>query len=134
MNESLIEKVSKEEIGSAWSMIADLGNGRQISVNWNCSKGADSEALSKESDKYRGVLDRQQAKSACRGAADHIEKLASDLENALGDLARIDAKKKDNMSANERQQREAAVAYIDKLQKDIENKRVILGRLEAEAK
>lgn len=135
MTDSNAKTSAKEEIGYAWNFLADLGNGRQFSLSGNFPKGLSANMMNAEVDKVRSVFDRQQAQSACRGAGEHIEKLQFDLENAMTDLFRIDEKmdKKGGPSAQERQQREAAVAYIEKLKKDIDNKKEILKKLKAEA-
>ena len=96
----------KEDIGYAWSFIADLGNGRQFQLSGNFPKGITADIMNTEVDKVRSVFDRQQAQSASRGAAEEIEQLVLRLNWAKEDLANIDAKadKKGGNSAAERQQ------------------------------
>jgi len=129
-------EAKKEEIGYAWNFVADLGNGRQFALSGNFPKGMDASKMNEEVDKVRSVFDRQQAKSALRGAEEEIEVCAMRLANAIEDLDRIDNKheQKGGLSAAERQAREQAVAHVDKLQKDLEYKQSILKKLKEESK
>lgn len=127
--------MSNEDVGYVVNFVADLGNGRQVSVTGNLPKGATKEDMNKEFDKTMGAIDRQQAKSASRGVSDELDQTSLRLKSAVDDLARIDEKNKDkHLATNERQQREAAVAHIDKLGRDLDYKRGVHKRLLDESK
>lgn len=130
------EQTKKDEIGSIWNLVADLGNGRQLSVSWNLPKGVTPESINTEVDKLRAVIDRQQAKSASRGAAEEIAQLELRLESATEDMDMINAKMdaKNGMTSAERQQREAAVVHLSKMKKDINFKKGVLDKILKEAK
>lgn len=125
----------KEEHGSLWNFIIDVGNGRQISTTWNMPKGATKEDINGELDKIRSVMDRQQAKSAALAAGQEIDQLELRLSLATGDLDRIDKSRVGkSLAASERQQREAAVIHLEKSKKDIDFKKGVLSKLLDEAK
>jgi len=125
----------KEDIGYIFGLVSDLGNGRQLSVSGNFPEGASVKSMNIEVDKLRRVVDRQQAKSASRGASDEIEVLALRKKGAIDDLTKIDAKAESRgLSSAQRQQREAAIAHIERMGEDIEFKQKVLNRLEEEAK
>ena len=126
----------KNDIGYAWNFLADLGNGRQFSINGNFPKGASAEDMNKEIDKVRGAVDRQQAKSAARAVEDEIAQLELRQDSAREDFVRITAAAdaKGGMSSAERQQKEASVVHLSKMDKDIKFKKGVLNKLLDEAK
>lgn len=127
--------MEKEEVGYVVNFVTDLGNGRQISLTGNLAKHASKEDMDKEFDKVRSAMDRQQAKSASRGVSDEIAQLSLRYKNAVDDLVNLDEKNKNRtLSANERSQREAAIAHVDKMKKDLDFKRGILNQLVDESK
>lgn len=128
--------MEKAELGYVWQFVADLGNGRQLSINGNFNKDASAEVINKEVDKIRSVVDRQQAKAASMGAEQEIEQLILRKASAEEDLAMIDTKNeaKGSLTAQERSQREAAIIHLSKMGKDIEYKKGVLAKLQAEAK
>lgn len=132
----MTQEVKKEEVGYVVNFVTDLGNGRQISITGNLPKGATKEDINVEFDKLRAPMDRQQAKSASRGAGEEIDQLILRRNSAVDDLVRIDNKseEKGGLSSAERSQREAAVLHIDKLDKDIKFKQTILDKLNEESK
>lgn len=129
-------EVKKEEIGYAWNLVADLGNGRQLSISGNFPKGATSESVNTEFDKMVGAFNRQQAKSAAIAVEQEVDRLVLQREEAVKDLAMIDEKhsKKGGPNTNERAQREAAVVHIAKMGDDIEYRKKVLSKLKDEAK
>jgi hypothetical protein len=126
---------NKPEIGYVFNFAADLGNGRQLSLNGNLNKGATTEEMNAEVDKIRAVFDRQQAKSAARAVEDDIESFKVRLAAAESDFEAIEKKnaEKLKLNATEVQHREAAIGHIDKMKKDLEYKANVLVRLKKEA-
>lgn len=126
----------KEENGSLWNMVADIGNGRQLSVNWNGLKGATTEEISAEVDKYRSVFDKQQAKAAALAVQQEIDQRKFQLAEAKGDMARIDGELagKGTPPTAQREQRKNAAINLDKMQRDIDFKTGVLSKLLDEAK
>lgn len=127
--------MQKEDIGTAWNLVADLGNGRQLSVMFNMATGVTKDEMNAEVDKLRSVLDRQQAKSAILGATMDVENQELRYKDAAQDLADIDAKHtaKGSLSAQERSQREVAVKTIETMKKNIDYKKGVLEKLKQEA-
>ena len=135
MTDVTFTKDQKEEIGYAWNFVADLGNARQLSITGNFAKGVSLDEMNAEVDKIRAILDRQQAKSASRGAEEEIQQLELRLSSAVEDYNRIEEKNsaKGSLSAAERQQKEAAVVHLEKMGKDIVYKKTVLSKLQKEA-
>lgn len=126
----------KSKIGYAVGAVADVGNGRQLNINFNMDEDADAATMNAKVDLVMSILNRQQAKAASMGATDEIGQLELRITCAKEDLARLDEQGKDKggLSAQQRQNRESAVAHIDKMEKDLEFKQGILKRLKEEAK
>lgn len=129
-------EVKKDEIGYAWNLVADLGNGRQLSISGNFAKGATPESINSEFDKMVGAFNRQQAKSAAIGVEQEVDRLVLQRDGAVKDLTMIDDKhdKKGGPNNAERSQREAAVVHISKMNDDIEYRKKVLAKLQSEAK
>jgi hypothetical protein len=128
--------VQKEEVGYAWNYVADMGNGKQFSLSGNFPKGVSKADMDSAVDMISSVFNRQQAKAAAQGAGDEISQLELRLSSAIEDLQRINEKAdaKNGLSAQERQQKEAAIAHVEKMQKDIDYKKGVLQKLKDEAK
>lgn len=128
--------MDKEEIGYAFNIVADVGNGKQFSLSTNFPKNMNAIDMNAEVDKLRSVFDRQQAKSASLGAEQELSQLKLRKESAVEDLGMIDAKHdlKGGLSAAERAQREAAVVHLSRMDKDIAFKEEFLAKLKEEAK
>ena len=128
--------MNKENIGYAWNLVADLGNGKQFSISGNFHTDATAEHMGAEVDKVNAVVNRQQAKAAMIAVAQEVDQRIAQRDAAKGDLSDIDAKHeaKGGLSAAERQQREAAAKHIEKLNADIEYKKGVLAKLQDEAK
>ncbi len=127
--------MDKADIGYAWNFAADLGNGRQFSISGNFATDTTADDINKEVDKVRGVVDRQQAKSALLSANQEIEQLEFRVASAKKDLSYIDDQQKEKGHSNAtRQQREAAVKHIEKMEDDIIFRKDFITKLEKEAK
>lgn len=123
----------EKKVGYVWNWGYDLGNGRTLGVTGNFAIDASVDDINREFDKIRGCLDRQQAKSALRGAEDDIERTTLQVEDAVGDLKRINGNQNGHLSAAERQAKEAAIVHVEKLQKHLEYKKTVLERIKKEA-
>lgn len=129
-------KETKPEIGYAWGLGAEIGNGCQLSVSFNMEKGVDAVNMNAQVDALVAVFNRQQAKAASIAVAQQIGEYEQKVEFAAGDLVRLNEKEsaKGSLSAQERQQKEAAEAHLEKMQKDLERKKGVLEQLKDEAK
>lgn len=126
--------MQKEDIGSAWNLAADLGNGRQLSVMFNMANGASKEEMNSEVDKLLAVLNRQQAKSALIAVEQEIEREELRHSETIKDLADLDVKyTAKTPNSQEKQQREIAVKTIANMKTNIDYKRGVLQKLKQEA-
>lgn len=128
--------MNKEDIGYAFTISADLGNGRVLAFQGNMKEGVAKEDMDKEVDKLRSVLDRQQAKSALVGVQQELDVKVMRAKQAREDLERLDAKteEKGGPTSQERQQREAATIHIKQMDDDVEYKKKFIEQLKEEAK
>ena len=126
--------MENKDIGYVLGFVADIGNGARMSINGNMREDDTVDAMNIKVDKIRKVIDRQQAKSAARGAEEEIEVLILRKKSATDDLASVDAKGGAvGMSSAEKQQRGAAISHIEKMGEDIDYKQKVLARLKDEA-
>lgn len=126
--------MDKENIGYAVGFVADLGNGRQVSVSFNMKTGASKEEISTQFDLIRSELDRQQAKSALSGLRDDLAQRELQLEQANKDFERLEGRLGAGKGTlQERQQREAAIVNLEALGARLQLQKGILARLEKEA-
>ncbi len=126
----------EKTVGYILNFGADLGNGRQLTVGFNLATGCSSEEFNEAVDKIRLVIDRQQAKSALRGAQEEVDVLEMRKRAATSDLESIDSAHaaKGGPSSNEREQRKNAVVHIERMGQDIEYKKGIVAKLLEESK
>jgi hypothetical protein len=123
-----------KEIGYAHSFIADLGNGRQISITGNFPVGADAAMMNVEMDKLFGVGNRLQAKAALAGASDEVEQAEFRAKVAKEDIEKHATKHKENkMTVSERTAWDRSLDNLNNLHKEIEYKKTVLERLAKEA-
>ena len=92
--------------------------------------------MNAEIDKVRGVLERQQAKSAARSLEESVDDLVAKEKTVIDTIGKVDqkAEAKGGSSAAERQQREAALNNLEHLRSNINSKQKILQKLANEAK
>lgn len=128
--------MNKEDIGYAWNFVADLGNGKQFSINGNFANTASIDEMNGEVDKVNAIVNRQQAKAASVSVEQELDQFKQRLAFAKEDFVALDEKNKDKprISGQEQQQREAAKVHISKLETDIENREKFLSKLKQEAK
>lgn len=128
--------MNKENIGSVWSMVSDLGSGVQISVSWDMATGASVQDLNIQADIFRTVQSRQQAKSASRTLEEQVEEHIIKKKQIIDTLHKLDNKgdAKGGLSVAERTQRDTVLTHLANLSTDIEEKQKLLQKLKDEAK
>lgn len=114
---------------AAIQMAADLGNGRSIAINYTVPALADRAAIIEDVEKFRAVIDQQQAKSALVGHTESIEAEERKIKRMREDLEAIDERHARRAAVNgkgsrqiplqEQELREAQVKNIRRMEEEL---------------
>ena len=131
----MTETVRKGPVG--FTIVAELGISRQITVGGNFPEDATREQIDKTLDPILEAINRQQAKTALINIDGEIESMELNLRMQQEDIERIDTRHLTStkpQNAIEKQQREAAVINTRRLQDDIDLKRKARAEYAEQAK
>jgi len=118
----MVETVRTGPVG--FTIVAELGASRQITVGGNFPVDADEAEINKTLDPLIAAINRQQAKTAVINLDGEIESMERSLRMQKQDIERIDAMQAGKqISKVEQQQRMAAVQNVGRLEDDIQAKK-----------
>lgn len=134
----------KEKL-ALFSMTADLGNGRTLGINFNTPLETEEGEINASVDKFRGIVDRQQARSALIGHIENIETQTRKIKHMREDIEDIDQQHARKAAANgghkkeyriplqEQEVRMSIVKNLTRLEEDLEAMKKYQEKLEIEA-